>query len=362
MREWLLLLSGFLMLREPALARPDMISPVKADETVTFFTSAAWPAEDEAGMWLAEIHGIIFENEQPRILTALLRKILGILPSRLTLEERITLRQRLALFTADCERGKTLRIVLEGKVFELPASGPNGHFRTTLRLPAALLRERKELTFSALLREGDTRHFPGTVLVQPNDARPLVISDIDDTIKLSQVRDREQIRLNTFCRPFRPVPGMAAVYQRWEREEGAQFHYVSGSPWQLYGPLEEFIRAEDFPCGAWHLKPLRFKDPFTLRAFFGSQHKYKSAGIRVLLARWPHRPVVLVGDTGEQDPEIFADLARRYPNRIRRIFLRNTSEEPREDPRLTVAFQSVPPEKWTLFQNSDELAARGCLK
>lgn len=338
-----------------------MISPVKADETVTFFTSAAWPASDDAGVLLAEIHGIIFENEQPRILTALLRKMLGFVPARLTLEERETLRQRLALFTADCERGKALRIVLEGKVFDLPASGPNGHFRTTLRLPGDLLRGRQELTFRVLLREGDTRHFAGRVLVQHDDARPLVISDIDDTIKLSQVRDREQIRLNTFCRPFRPVPGMAALYRRWGRQDGAQFHYLSGSPWQLYGPLEEFIRAGDFPCGAWHLKPLRFKDPSTLRAFLRPRPEYKTAAIRVLLERWPHRPVVLVGDTGEQDPEIFGDLARSYPERIRRIFLRNASAETRENPRLSAAFPGVPVEKWILVQNAEELAERGCL-
>ena len=27
--------------------------------------------------------------------------------------------------------------------------------------------------------------------------------------------------------------------------------------------------------------------------------------------RWPQRPLILVGDSGEQDPEIFATLARR---------------------------------------------------
>ncbi|MES2707873.1 MAG: App1 family protein [Verrucomicrobiota bacterium] len=335
-----------------------MISPVKADETVIFFTSAAWPAQDEPGMWQAEIHGIIFENEQSRLLGGILRKVLGLEEARLTPEESAILRRRLALFTVDCERGKALRIVLAGRTFDLPASGPNGHFRTTLRLPDSLMTGREELTFTAVLREGDTRQFGGKILPQPDDSlRPLVISDIDDTIKHSEVRDRAQLRMNIFCRPFLPVAEMAEVYRRWETRDGAQFHYVSGSPWQLYGPLEEFIRQENFPAGAWHLKPLRLKDPTTVRAFFGPQHEHKTAGIRALLERWPNRPVTLVGDTGEQDPEIYADLARRCPDRIRRIFLRNVTGESAADARFTEAFREVPAEKWRLFENAGQISA-----
>ncbi|RYD30529.1 MAG: DUF2183 domain-containing protein [Verrucomicrobiaceae bacterium] len=333
-----------------------MISPVKADETVLFFTTAASPAEDQSGMWLAEVHGIIFENEQSRLIVALLRKMLGIEEASLTAEERVLLRQRLALFTVDCERGKALRIVLGGQTFDLPASGPNGHFRTTLRLPASMTQGHRELSFTAVLRPGDTRRFEGKILLPADGAAgPLVISDLDDTIKLSEVGDRTQLRLNTFCRPFRAVPGMAPLYQRWQTVHQAQFHYVSGSPWQLYGPLETFIRSEGFPEGTWHLKHLRLKDPSTLRIFFGPHHVHKTAGIRAILERWPRRPVILVGDTGEQDPEIYADLAQRYPDRIHRIFLRNVTAETRSGPRLAGLFQNVPPEKWRLFENAAEV-------
>lgn len=329
-----------------------MISPVKTDETVTFFTSTAWPSPEEPGVWLAEVRGIIYEDEQSRLLGAVLRKLLGIDESSLTAEERATLRRRLALFTVDCERGKALRIVLEGQNFDLPKSGPNGHFRTTLRLPDAMVSGQKKLTFHAVLRDGDIRRFAGEILPQPDSRdRPLVISDVDDTIKLSGVTDRAALRLNTFCRPFVPVPGMAEIYRQWEARDGAQFHYLSGSPWQLYRPLEEFVREAGFPAGAWHLKPLRFKEPGTVRAFLGPQHEYKTAGIRALMERWPNRPVILVGDTGEQDPEIFSDLARRWPDRIQRIVLRNTSGESRANARLAAAFKDVPEGKWILFDN-----------
>ena len=52
---------------------------------------------------------------------------------------------------------------------------------------------------------------------------------------------------------------MAALYQRWE-SQGAEFHYVTASPWQLYPTLIEFIGAEGFPRGSMHMRSVRLKD------------------------------------------------------------------------------------------------------
>jgi hypothetical protein len=46
----------------------------------------------------------------------------------------------------------------------------------------------------------------------------------------------------------------------WRANEGAQFHYVSASPWQLYPALAEFRRTNGFPAGTFHLKTFRWKD------------------------------------------------------------------------------------------------------
>ena len=60
-----------------------------------------------------------------------------------------------------------------------------------------------------------------------------VISDIDDTIKVSNVVSRRALLRHTFCHSFQPVHGMSEVYRKWS-EQHCQFHYVSASPWQLY--------------------------------------------------------------------------------------------------------------------------------
>lgn len=84
-----------------------------------------------------------------------------------------------------------------------------------------------------------------------------IISDIDDTVKLSDVLNKRELLRNTFLREFVPVDGMAALYQHWEQQHDAVFHYVSASPWQLQPELEAFLRSSGFPLATFHLKSVR---------------------------------------------------------------------------------------------------------
>ena len=61
------------------------------------------------------------------------------------------------------------------------------------------------------------------------------------------------------------------------------------------------------------------------------------------------RSLVLVGDSGEHDPEIYGNVARMYPKRVRRIFIRAVKGEKKDDERFIKAFKGVPREKWLVF-------------
>jgi phosphatidate phosphatase APP1 len=37
---------------------------------------------------------------------------------------------------------------------------------------------------------------------------------------------------------------------------------------------------------------------------------------------------ILIGDSGEQDPEIYSKVVERYPNRVRVIYIRNVNPDP----------------------------------
>ncbi|KAJ2390901.1 hypothetical protein H4S02_001605, partial [Coemansia sp. RSA 2611] len=157
-------------------------------------------------------------------------------------------------------------------------------------------------------------------LVEPQGVS--VVSDIDDTIKASNITAEKRILLETvFARPLEPVPGMAALYRRWYAQ-GAEFHYVSNSPWQLYPALDGFFRHARFPPGSAHLRAFDPNDLLSVSNYTGTP-QLKRDTIESLFATFPQRRFVLVGDCGEQDLETYTDLARRFPGRVLRIFVRD---------------------------------------
>jgi phosphatidate phosphatase APP1 len=181
-----------------------------------------------------------------------------------------------------------------------------------------------------------------------------VISDLDDTIKITEVRDRHAAMRNTFLREFQPVPGMAEFYQTLARSNGAIFHYISASPWQLYEPLAAFVRTNGFPAGTFALKPFRWKDK-SFFDLFANPERYKSGVIVPLLQQFPKRKFILIGDSGERDPEIYAALARKYPKQIVRIYIRDVTDESADKERYVKAFRDVPPGRWQIFRDPNEL-------
>jgi phosphatidate phosphatase APP1 len=158
------------------------------------------------------------------------------------------------------------------------------------------------------------------VLVPSPRARFGVISDIDDTIVWSNVTNKLKMVLNVAlsnARTRKPFKGVAAFYRALHAGVNPLF-YVSKSPWNLYEPLVEYLEVQGLPLG-----PLMLRD-FGLRR--EKQHKEKAIGD--ILATYPKLKFILIGDSGEQDPEIYADMVRRYPQRIRAIYIRSVNPDP----------------------------------
>lgn len=184
-----------------------------------------------------------------------------------------------------------------------------------------------------------------------------LVSDIDDTVKLSFVEDRKEMLSRTFLRPFEAVEGMSAVYQTIASQFQASVHYVSSSPWQLYEPLESFLKEQKFPVDSIHLRKFTLKD-VTLPKKFSPAAKRKRAAIENFLVQFPNRQVILVGDSGEKDPEIYGDIARKFPQQIALIAIRNLKNEQITDFRYEHAWLQVEPSRQLLFDQPDELLNR----
>lgn len=318
----------------------------------------------EAPGWIVEIHGWIHEPEEDSILRAGLleglRKALGLEKGA---GDAALFRERARWFLVDNERGKEIPILLGGTRMALGPSLPNGHFKGTIRLGeeefSALLRERRRGTgpipFRAITREGDERIFAGEIHVVDGPGIS-VVSDIDDTVKISETSNRRALLENTFLREYRAVPGMAELYGDLHRA-GAAFHYVSASPWQLYGPLSEFLAASGFPGGTFRLKDFRPKDS-TFFNLFEDPLEYKLSAIEPLIATFPDRRFILIGDSTEKDPEVYGEIARRHPEMIERILIREVDGSPMDADRIRRAFDGVPSATWTVFSDPSEVRTR----
>ncbi len=344
---WLLL--GLVLVPAVAGAR----SPIKSDEEVVFFTTFAQRVADA---WEVPIHGWIFEPEEhSHWRLELIDSIAEILDMEASPAERALFEKRMHWFLVDNERGKRVPVRIGGQVFKLASSRHNGHFQSAITIPAAALgaEDGAFVRFQAVTRRGDRRKFGGRFqLVGPTGT--LVISDIDDTIKVTEVLNRRAMVKNTFYLPFRAVPGMAAAYRKWA-EQGAVVFYLSASPWQLWPALEAFMEESGFPPGAVSLRYFRIKDA-SIKRFLSSSAGYKTETIERLLKRFPERRFVLVGDSGEKDPMIYGDIYRRYPKRIRHIFIRKVPGSMLTPERWAKDFEGVPAKRWTLFADPAKLA------
>lgn len=322
--------------------------PIEPDEDVLFLPNTA----RDLGNGQVEVHlqAWIHEKNRYRILDAGLARFLGLKLSAMTPAARLRFAQRTALFHAEPEEGTVLEIDFGqgAPVLRMPTSDAAG--RTGLRATVDIQPDPRTLpwlNFRARM-PGPRADVEGQALLVPATGLS-VVSDIDDTVKVTQVREQQEMLLNTFARSFKAVPGMAAHYRRLGRNPQTRFHYLSSSPIQLLPPLHDFLRDAGFPLGSMHLR-----ESTTLRTLVpaeGESRVHKLAGIAALMTDFPQRRFLLVGDSGELDPEIYGEVARKNAERIEAIVIRDVSDEARDAPRYAQAFEGVDPARWHILRD-----------
>jgi phosphatidate phosphatase APP1 len=163
------------------------------------------------------------------------------------------------------------------------------------------------------------RTWAAVQVVSP-DAPFLLISDFDDTVAVTGVASIAGLLTSTFLQDAETqpaVPGMEALFRCLGRD-GAPVAFVSGSPVQLAPRLARFLEKNGFSHAALYLRNLG-RDTLS---------RYKEPILERLAERFPGLRLVLVGDTGERDPEIYAAFARAHPGRVLRAYLRQATPTP----------------------------------
>jgi phosphatidate phosphatase APP1 len=181
----------------------------------------------------------------------------------------------------------------------------------------------------------------GEVMVPSADAEYGVISDIDDTVVETGVTKRLAMARTVFlgnARTRLPFKGVAAFYQALVEgvQEGGPnpIFFVSGSPWNLYDLLIEFMELQSIPRGPLLLKDFGFGPGKLLKT---DTQEHKLGCIRPILDLYPKLPFILIGDSGEKDPEIYREVVREYPGRILAIYIRQIASGRRDEEVLELA-------------------------
>jgi phosphatidate phosphatase APP1 len=227
-----------------------------------------------------------------------------------------------------------VRVRARYRCFEtVAASDAEGYFWLELTPPAPLIDapwQRVALELDA--PRGAALSATAEVLVPPASARFGVVSDIDDTVVTTNVTSTFRMLATVLlsnAHARTPFDGIAAFYRALQRGasggEGNPIFYVSNGPWNFYGLLVEFFKVNRIPLG-----PLFLRDfgPHVLFSSDSAHSGHKLMHIVRILETYERLPFVLIGDSGERDPEIYAEIVRRHPGRIRAIYIRSVDRRP----------------------------------
>lgn len=332
---------------------PEKISVVQPGETVALLPTTAYKSAD-GRQWLVPIHAWVYLPQNSQFRASAISQLLKLqYDLEVTPTSAPYFDERVNLLLADNKGSRVIVVDAAGTHVTLPPTGANGHTRTQISIPVSdVTSEGSRLTFRALLPTPETRGVETTIHLVGQEGFS-VISDIDDTVKVTHVLDRRQMWETTFFKPFEAVAGMPEAYQRLATS-GAAFHYVSSSPWHLSEPLLNFLRSNKFPLSSISLKQIRLKDRSALNIIRPGRET-KPPQIEAILTEYPARRFILVGDSGEDDPEVYAEALHRHPQQIARIYIRNVTYARRDDARFARTFAGINAAQWVLFDDPKEI-------
>ena len=171
-----------------------------------------------------------------------------------------------------------------------------------------------------------------------------IISDIDDTVintGAASVLSLATSFVYELPSEKKPFPGIDELYRALhagsDRKGRNPVFYVSSSPFNLYEHLETLFDNEDMPEG-----PLLLRDwGFDFRGLTpDGSHEHKVEKVRDILKQTGDLRFVLLGDTGQQDPELYRRIVEEYPRRIAMVAVRDVSG-PRRDAKVSALGEAI---------------------
>ena len=180
----------------------------------------------------------------------------------------------------------------------------------------------------------------------PASPSGLIISDVDDTVQVTNVRKKTSMLWKTFAiapEKRAEVSGTPELYRQMVMGTASQpqklLAFVSASPMYLAPQLEAFFQSKGFPPHALFVREFGIKE--TLEKIDGKSGSveeiagYKDSKISWLLDSFPGLKAILLGDSGERDPETYSAIVSKYPHRIQAVIIHNVTGQSQDDVRYS---------------------------
>lgn len=171
------------------------------------------------------------------------------------------------------------------------------------------------------------------VFIPSSRSRFVVVSDIDDTVIYTGVANKLEMLWRLFVHGADrriAFPGIAALLRALHHgrtgDEANPMLYVSRGPWAIYDVLARFFNQNRIPAG-----PLLFLREWGLtlqRPLPRRARGHKLSLIRDMMALYTDAQFVLIGDSGQHDPETYAQLVRENPARVLAVYIRDVDRDP----------------------------------
>ncbi len=166
----------------------------------------------------------------------------------------------------------------------------------------------------------------------PQRSEYAFISDIDDTFVVSHSTKFFRKIYNLLTKNVEARKTFKGVVDHYRRlMEGLDpkmpnpFFYVSSSEWNLYDFIVEFCEINKLPKGVFLLQDLK-AGLRELMKQSGGDHRHKEIKIKKIIQTFPEHKFVLLGDSGQRDPEIYYNVAREFPDKIVAVYIRSVSK------------------------------------
>ncbi|KAK5997333.1 hypothetical protein PT974_02688 [Cladobotryum mycophilum] len=331
-------------------------------DVVWLFDNTAYKPS-RLGPWQAEFVAAVFEDEAKCRVVDIVASVAEKIGLADDAEERDTVEERLLPFTWDIRAARTVTAVQDGDSLKIGPTGMNGIATNVLRLS----RQHKGsfVKTTAQVANG----VEGILTMNTYFAGPEgwgIISDIDDTIKITTTSDPAGILRETFANDPAPVAGMPELYSDIKSflPTDTPWFYLSASPYNLYPFLKTF-RDEFYPPGTLILRDSSWKTVSgLLSALTMGTEEYKVDRMHKINSWLPKRKLIVVGDSTQSDPEAYGEIYRTKPGWIKLILIRKVIdsaavglEEKNEPKRFERAFKGIPRDAWYVFEDPRECLA-----